>query len=113
MDSDLSLFPVIKRLVHEVLAGAQVILFGSRANGTATEESDWDVLVLTKQNVDRALKQKMHRHVFPLSVEEATVISILIIQEDKWQSDPSYYGLQQSMAAGRVISRIKKKRPYN
>lgn len=103
MNPDTFLFPVIRQAVHQIVPDAQVILFGSRANGTATEESDWDVLVLTQQNVDRALKQKLHHHLFPLSVEAETVISALVVQEDSWNSNPSYYALQQSMAAGRII----------
>jgi predicted nucleotidyltransferase len=104
MYSNLSLFPKIKKQVHEIVPGAKVLLFGSRANGTATEESDWDVLVLTKEKADRSLKQKLHQHLFPLSVEEGTVISLLVVQEENWNNDPSFYALQQSIAAGRIFS---------
>lgn len=98
------LFPEIKKAVHQLVPDAQVLLFGSRANGTATEESDWDVLVLTKQPVDWKFKKKLHDHVFPLSVEAGTVISLLVVQEENWKNNPSYYALQQTIAAGRIIS---------
>lgn len=82
----------------------QVLLFGSRANGTATEESDWDVLVLTKQEVDWKFKEKLHDHIFPLSIEEGTVISLLVVQEDNWNTNPTYYALHQTINAGRIVS---------
>lgn len=103
MPSDTFLFTTIKQTVHEIVPDAQVLLFGSQANGTATEESDWDVLVLTKQEVDWALKKKLWDHVFPLSVEAATVISLLIVQEQNWHNNPSYYELRQSIAMGRIV----------
>jgi uncharacterized protein len=104
MHSDLSLFKKIKAAVHEIVPDAKVLLFGSRANGTATEESDWDVLVLTKAKVDWKFKETLHDHVFPLSLEDGTVISLLVVQEDNWNTNPSYYALQQTMAAGHVIT---------
>lgn len=103
MQPDTSLFPKIKALVHEVVPDAQVLLFGSQANGTATEESDWDVLVLTQQKVDWGLEETLYKKVFPLSVQADTLISLLIVQEDAWRKNPAYYELRQSIAAGRII----------
>jgi predicted nucleotidyltransferase len=37
--------------VAKVLPEAKVSLFGSRATGTATSESDWDILILTQEPV--------------------------------------------------------------
>ncbi|MCR4826365.1 MAG: nucleotidyltransferase domain-containing protein, partial [Bacteroidales bacterium] len=46
MDSEL-MRDSIKANVLEVNPNAEVWLYGSRARGTAREDSDWDVLVLT------------------------------------------------------------------
>ncbi len=43
-----SILSSIKVSVQQVVPGAKVLLFGSRAHGVTTEESDWDILVLTK-----------------------------------------------------------------
>lgn len=40
------------KAVLEVVPDAGVILFGSRARKEAREESDWDILVLTDEQVD-------------------------------------------------------------
>lgn len=42
---------IIKRIAREVCPDARVILFGSRAKGTAKEDSDYDVIVITKQAI--------------------------------------------------------------
>ncbi len=45
--TDKAMMQRIKQNVLEVDPQAEVWLYGSRARGTANEESDWDVLVLT------------------------------------------------------------------
>ncbi len=39
----------IKSTVHAFLPGAQVLIFGSRAKGTHTKQSDYDLLIITEQ----------------------------------------------------------------
>lgn len=47
---DTSVINHIKQMAMQIMPkGAKVILFGSRARGTARENSDWDVLVLLKK----------------------------------------------------------------
>ena len=40
---------IIKEVAHSYFSDADVMLFGSRANETANDESDYDVLIITKQ----------------------------------------------------------------
>ncbi len=87
----------IKSQVQAVVPGAKVLLFGSRAYGIPTSESDWDILILTKQPVDAALKKNIHTKLFPLSVAIGAFINALTIQEDEWESNPSYYSLHQTV----------------
>ena len=47
-----------------VPAGAEVILFGSRARGDAREDSDWDVLILIDK--DRITSQDIDDYTYPL-----------------------------------------------
>lgn len=88
---------LIKNKVHEVVPDALVLLFGSRATGTAIEESDWDILVLTSQSADKKLKDAIHEKVFPVSVEAAAFINLFVVQEDEWLNNPSYYSLHKTV----------------
>ncbi len=45
MLADNAVLSSIKSRIQQILPGAKVMLFGSRAYGTPTEESDWDILV--------------------------------------------------------------------
>lgn len=45
-----SILIAIREKLHESAPGAKVILFGSRAGGNYTAESDWDILILLDKN---------------------------------------------------------------
>ena len=50
----------IKERVLSIVPDAKVMLFGSRARGDWHEESDWDILVLTEQEVTDELDDKVY-----------------------------------------------------
>ena len=88
----------IKSRILTAAPGSKVMLFGSMAYGTPTEESDWDILILTPQPVNAALKRNIHDALFPISVKIAAFINTLTIQENEWLKSPSYYSLYQSIS---------------
>ena len=89
----------VKSKVLEVLPGAQVILFGSRANDTANAESDWDILGLSPQQpITKEIKLQVHSKIFPLSVSIGAFINMLLVTKKDWQRNPSYYSLLQTVA---------------
>lgn len=88
----------IKSQVQSILPGATIILFGSRANDSFTEESDWDVLILADEPVTKKTKQAIHNKIFPLSVSIGAFINILLVAKKDWQQNPSYYSLRKTIA---------------
>lgn len=92
----------IKSQVQKVAPGSKVLLFGSRAYGVPTEESDWDILILTENPVNASIKKEIHSILFPLSVDIGAFINTLTVQEDDWLTNPSYYSLHQTINKGVV-----------
>ena len=75
--TDRAMMQRIKQNVLEVDPQAEVWLYGSRARGTANEESDWDVLVLTPQEtVTTAEESRFVDHMCDLIVETGEVIQL-------------------------------------
>ncbi len=94
----------IKSQVLHVVPGARVLLFGSRANGIPTEESDWDILILTKEKFPKATKGLIQEKVFPISVEFATFINLMLVQEDDWKTNPRYYSLRKNIGDNIIVA---------
>jgi len=88
----------IKLQILKVVPGAKVMLFGSRAYGVPSEESDWDILILTPQPVNSILKRNIHDALFPISMKIAAFINTVTVQENEWSENPSYYSLYQSVS---------------
>ncbi len=97
MANDNAILSSIANEVAKVLPGAKVSLFGSRATGTATAESDWDILILTHEPVNRKLKTQIHNILFPISVKVGAFINTLTVQEDDWKNNPGWYSLRQTI----------------
>lgn len=79
---------------------AEVWLYGSRARGTANEESDWDVLVLTPQEtVTTAEESRFIDHMCDLIVETGEVIQLFAYGKEDWHRHhyftPFYKSVQQ------------------
>ena len=94
----------LKSQIREVIPEAEIILFGSRVNNTAHAESDWDILVVTNNAIDRKkVKQAIHDKIFPLSVAIGSFINVLLLTARDWKKAPSYYALRQSLAKNHQV----------
>lgn len=104
MGYEKKIFLEIRSEVQKILPDAKVLLFGSRANGDASEESDWDILILTSNKPDHEIKKIIHDKLFPLSVKIAAFINTILVNEEDWNRDPSYYALRQSISTKKVVA---------
>jgi len=75
----------IKQNVLEVDPQAEVWLYGSRARGTAREDSDWDVLVLSpKETLTTAEESRFVDHMCKLIVDTGEVIQLFAYGKYDW-----------------------------
>lgn len=64
---------------------AEVILFGSRARGTARPDSDWDFLVLLDMpELPRGLKRAIRDRLYEIELENNGIISTIIHTRHEW-----------------------------
>ena len=56
----------IKRIALQILPnGSEIYLYGSRARGDAQQESDWDLLILSKEKIDS--QEKYAKYISPFA----------------------------------------------
>jgi predicted nucleotidyltransferase len=91
-----AILQLIKKEVLSVVPDAKVYLFGSRARGNFDEESDWDILIITPQKPDSALKNKIHHRFSNLWIEMGSYINTVIVSEEGWLNSPQYYVLYEA-----------------
>lgn len=85
----------IKVKVQSDVPDAEVYLFGSRAYGVPSDESDWDILILTPRPSTSAIKNKIHAALFPVSIQIGSFINFVLVDKINWSNSPSYYALQK------------------
>ena len=62
----------VKTAVLTLSPSAEIILFGSRAEGTARTDSDWDFLILLPSPPDKALEAQIQDRLYDYDVELET-----------------------------------------
>jgi len=64
---------------------ARVLLFGSRARGEGTPDSDIDLLILTACEVTPRLRRSISDHVFDINVRNDVVLRSLVASLQDWR----------------------------
>lgn len=103
METDKKILNQIKKAVHEVTPDAKVILFGSRATGNIHEESDWDILVLTKEKYAKKTKWEIHNKLYPIALFNDTFIHLTFTNEEEWENGSAYYTLKLNVATEMIV----------
>ncbi len=85
-DRDRRLLNEVKRIIHESLPTADVLLYGSVARGAHDTESDYDILVLTDSPLRRRDQNEIRSAVFDWELEQGVVISMLFRSKGEWNS---------------------------
>ncbi|MEI6209762.1 MAG: nucleotidyltransferase domain-containing protein [Desulfuromonadales bacterium] len=73
----------ITHVLDSIAPSYEALLYGSRARGEATAESDWDILLLLDE-VTRQKKQELRRILYELEWQTGQVISVIIHTRDEW-----------------------------
>jgi uncharacterized protein len=77
----------IRNAIDELEPLAKIWLYGSRARGDHSKESDWDFLVLLNKNVDEPMKSRIRDRIYDIELESGELISSIIFSIDQWNSD--------------------------
>ncbi len=76
---------VAARLKHD-LPVDRVVLFGSKARGSAEADSDIDLLVLTSCPVTRGLRSQISELVFEAGLSSDLTLTSVVASEQEWQT---------------------------
>ncbi len=76
----------VKAAVQALSPAAEIILYGSRAKGTAREDSDWDFLILLPSSEDIELEAEIKDRLYDIELETDTVLSSIIRTKKEWMS---------------------------
>jgi len=105
MNDSSDILKEIKRIVLELYPSAKIYLYGSRAKGSASKESDWDLLILLNKNkITADIERSITYPLYDLEFETGELISPMVYAENEWNTKyriTSFY--QNVMKEGHLI----------
>ncbi len=78
---------IIKKVIREIVPNSQMILFGSRSRGEASFNSDYDILISVKHNLDFEEKRSLGRIIRKRLALIGIDVDIIV----KTENDVEYY----------------------
>lgn len=80
------------------------MLFGSRAKGNATTNSDWDILILLNSpKVTREKEKEYREELFEVELEIGEPISTFVFSKNEWESKHSVTPLYQNIKTDGIL----------
>jgi len=79
----------VKTAVLTLAPESEIILYGSRARGTAHLDSDWDFLILLPLPRNKILEAQIKDRLYDVELETDTILSSIIRSKKEWRS-PRY-----------------------
>ncbi len=76
----------VKTTVLSLAPNSEIILYGSRARGTAHIDSDWDFLILLSAPRNKTLEAQIKDRLYDVELETDTVLSSIIRSKQEWRS---------------------------
>ncbi len=76
----------VKATIKAISPNAEIILYGSRARGTARADSDWDFLILLPDTVNKALEMRIKDALYDIELETGMVLSSIVRSKKEWFS---------------------------
>ncbi len=102
--SEQNILSRIRSTIKKIDSEAEIILYGSRARGTAHSESDWDILVLLNtENVTRKQKQVFRHALVELEIETGEAFSTFAFSKKQWENQFSITPFYQSVMAEGIV----------
>jgi len=87
MKNSVNILKAIKKLVKERDSSAKIYLYGSRANGNAKKDSDWDLLILLKKDqITSEIENSITDPLYDLEFETGEIISPMIYSQKEWNT---------------------------
>ena len=80
------LLHICKIAVNKLEPSAEIILYGSRARGEASADSDYDLLIITEKDATLERENRFREAIFPVELDTGRVLTVILISRKEWES---------------------------
>ncbi len=92
----------IKNFINQTFEESKVFIYGSKASGEPTQESDLDLLIIVP-NLDWKVKKKIINKITEINWKYDTNISPVIVSKEEWIKYPTMPLFQEVKEKGLMV----------
>ncbi len=92
----------IKDFLNQIFKESKIFIYGSRAGGEHTQESDLDLLIIIP-NLDWKIKKKIINRITEINWKYDTNISPVIVSKEEWTKYPTIPLFQEVKEKGLMV----------
>lgn len=98
-----TLIPLLRHSIRVVDPGARAYLFGSRARGDFSDESDWDVIIITQTQISAIKEMEFRKALYQLSLNSDELISTFVFDQEHWNKNYSLANFRNAVMQEMVL----------
>lgn len=77
---------LIKEQINKIDGDAEVILYGSRARKSHRPDSDWDLLILTDEELSYEAERAFMHALYELELDLNQIFSVMVFSKNDWNT---------------------------
>ncbi len=86
-DEETGILREIQRTIHASLPSATVLLYGSVARGMQRPDSDYDILVLTDEELGSSQKDALRDAIYDFQLPRGILVSARFFSKAQWDTE--------------------------
>jgi len=83
---DKKLLRDFKQVITALVPDATILLYGSRARGNPAPQSDYDLIILTEQQVPPEIATRLQDAIYDFELDRQAVLSVLFYLRGEWDA---------------------------
>jgi hypothetical protein len=80
----------LKAAISSHIPESELLLFGKRAKGTYSSQDDWDILILTANDIPNNTKWELQEKLMAITLKQGARLNMTLVQKAKWTEDPEF-----------------------
>ncbi len=83
---------ILKDIASQLIPGCRMLLFGSRVKNEVNKDSDYDIILVTSENLDIQTKMQCKAYFRKMAVRHGLITDVFIESDEEMKTKSTLFG---------------------